>query len=559
MSISIHEKTPETIQRRRVGEIPLLLSLSKRLGLREMLGRHIKSHGNLRIPTADSLLVLLFNMTAGRQPLYELEQWVSGIDFRLLGYPRFEEGLFNDDRFGRALDRLYEVDRASLMTEIAMTVVKAFAVDLNRIHNDSTSIKAFGRIAGTTRNGLFLHRGVSKDHRPDLKQLVFSLTISADGALPIHYKTYPGNRTDDTTHIETWNCLSRITGKVDFLYVADCKVCTEKQLSHIVGHKGRVITVLPETWKETKTFKTRLLDRRIPKKRIRRIPIPGRHEQYETFSCFEGSYHTDKADYPIHWIHSSEKKKRDRQSREDALRRTEEQLAHLTGKLNTRRLKTRAQILERAGVILDKFKVADFYHLNISEVKERHTRQIGKGRPGGDTRYRTVLTTSYALSWIRNREALKREQNIDGIFPILCTDSKLSAKQALEAYKYQPNLEKRFSQFKTVHNAAPLLFKKIERVEAMMFLFFLALILQAALEREVRLKMKKDKIDALPVYPEHRIAYHPTTAQIFDRFHDLSIYKLRDGENVIKEYRDPLSPLHQQILKLLGIQHYWPK
>ena len=85
MSTPIHEKSPETIKRQRVGEIPLLLRLSKRLGLKEMLGRYIKSHGNLRIPTADSLLLLLFNMTGGRQPLYELEQWVLGIDSRLLG------------------------------------------------------------------------------------------------------------------------------------------------------------------------------------------------------------------------------------------------------------------------------------------------------------------------------------------------------------------------------------------------------------------------------------------------------------------------------------------
>ena len=405
MLTPIHEKSPETIKRQRVGEIPLLLRLSKRLGLKEMLGRYIKSHGNLRIPTADSLLLLLFNMTGGRQPLYELEQWVLGIDSRLLGYPCFEEGLFNDDRFGRALDKLYEVDRASLMTEVAMTVVKTFDLDFNRLHNDSTSLKAFGTIAGTTRNGLYLHRGVSKDHRPDLKQLVFWLTISADGAVPIHYKTYPGNRTDDTTHIETWNCLSRITGKVDFLYVADCKVCTDKQLTHIVDHGGRVITVIPETWKETKTFKTRLLARKIPKKRIWRIPIPGRHKQYETFSCFVGSYQTTKTGYPIHWIYSTEKKKRDRQSRENALRWTEEQLAHLTGKLNTGRLKTQTEILDRAGVIFDKHKVADFYHLKISEVKVRHTRQIGKGRPGRKTRYRTFITTCYSLSWTRNREA----------------------------------------------------------------------------------------------------------------------------------------------------------
>ncbi len=33
------------------------------------------------------------------------------------------------------------------------------------------------------------------------------MSISSDGAVPVHYKTYPGNRTDDSTHIETWNII----------------------------------------------------------------------------------------------------------------------------------------------------------------------------------------------------------------------------------------------------------------------------------------------------------------------------------------------------------------
>jgi transposase len=71
----------------------------------------------------------------------------------------------------------------------------------------------------------------------------------------------------------------------------------------------------------------------------------------------------------------------------------------------------------------------------------------------------------------------------------------MSAKEILKAYKYQPNLEKRFSQFRKIHNAAPLLFKKIERVEANMFAFFNALMIQALIERTLRRKIKEAGID----------------------------------------------------------------
>ena len=69
-------------------------------------------------------------------------------------------------------------DRASLMTEIVVFFVKEFEIALARLSNDATTIKAFGKYPGRTKTGLELKQGNSKDHRPDLKQLVFSLSIA---------------------------------------------------------------------------------------------------------------------------------------------------------------------------------------------------------------------------------------------------------------------------------------------------------------------------------------------------------------------------------------------
>jgi len=60
-------------------------------------------------------------------------------------------------------------------------MIKKVGLDTERVHNDSTTVKTYGKIPGTTRTGLKMARGVSKDHRPDLAQLVFSLTVSSDG------------------------------------------------------------------------------------------------------------------------------------------------------------------------------------------------------------------------------------------------------------------------------------------------------------------------------------------------------------------------------------------
>ncbi len=146
----------QELLRRRVGEIPILLAVAAQLGFRDLMARYVKPHGNERIAAVDTLMMLTCNLAAGRCPLYELQDWALSIDEKLWGLGPLNPGLINDDRFGRALDKLYQTDRASLMTDIVIHMVKETNLDLSRLHNDSTSVKAFGKIPGTTRTGLRL-------------------------------------------------------------------------------------------------------------------------------------------------------------------------------------------------------------------------------------------------------------------------------------------------------------------------------------------------------------------------------------------------------------------
>ena len=547
------------ITRQYVGEIPILQSIAHQMDIREIFLNHITSHGNEKVHSVDSLILLIYNIACGRQPLYELEQWVNKMDARMFKYNNFNDGKFNDDRFGRALDKLYHADRASLMTEIVIKTINAFNIKLDQFHNDSTSVKAYGKISGKTKSGLELKLGKSKDHRPDLKQLVYCLTVSADGFVPIHFKTYSGNRTDDTTHIETWEALRKLAGRDDFLYIADCKVCTDKQLSHIVSNNGKVITIMPETWREVKQFCDELRKQSKKKKVILRRKNAQNNNKYDVFSCFDGNYETHKRSYTIYWMHSNEKEQQDYKRRQHKLEKIEKLFEELIPKLNKRNLKNKKNIAQRIEEIVEKYKMNNFFETEIKEKQIRYKVQSSKGRPGPNTKYKTVIEKKYSLSWTQNKKTLKMEKNIDGIFPLLCTDSNISCKDAIKAYKYQPRLEKRFSQFKSVHNVAPLLFKNIKRVEAMMFLFFVALMIQAIIEREVRKNMVENEIDNLPLYPEHRVAYHPTTAKIFDRFSEISTYLLKVNNIVVDQFKDSLDEIHLTILDLLQIteKEYW--
>ena len=63
--------------------------------------------------------------------------------------------------------------------------------------------------------------------------------VSADGAVPVHCKTYDGNMTDDQVHVETWSFLRELVGHADFLYVADSKLCNQRDMRLIARDKGR--------------------------------------------------------------------------------------------------------------------------------------------------------------------------------------------------------------------------------------------------------------------------------------------------------------------------------
>lgn len=551
----------EKIKRYRVAGIPIIKTIINKLGLYSLFTEHIHNYGNEGMPITDSLLLLIYNITIGRDPLYELKEWILRIAPKAHEISFSDSEMINDDRFGRALDKLYQADRASMMTSIVIKMIREFNIDTSQIHNDSTTVKACGNIPGMTKSGFKLAHGKSKDHRPDLKQLLYCLTISADGGVPVHYKLYPGNRTDDSTHIETWNTLKQLCGRTDFLYVADCKVCTHRQLSEIVGQGGHVLSIIPKTWKEVKNFKEKQKINPLKKILIWERPIPNNSKETEQFFVFKGDHFTYKNNYRIHWIFSSEKKKTDDLRRTKILNTVNKKLEELILKLNKYQLKTREQIQGKIDEIISHYKIKNLITILLEEKKKISLKQVGKGRPGINTQYKEVFTTTFVLYWEQNNEAVQQEKNLDGIFPIISTNKMLSASEALKAYKYQPHLEKRFTQFKSIHEAAPLLFKKINRIEGIMFLYFISLMIQALIERTIRTKMKENKLDFLRIYPELRKAPHPTTAQVFRLFEDISYYQLKSGRKTVKEFYDDLTKEQRQVLYLLDIseESYWRK
>lgn len=254
---------PFALSSKRLGALPIVNHFLDRMGLPALLERYLPSDDpRLLLPPASAVRLVVVNLLLGRSPLYALGEWALPFDPALLAMSREDVAALNDDRAGRALERLFDADRTSLLTELMLAVISKFAVETTELHNDSTSISVHGvypNADGAPRGGKdtpVITWGHSKDHRPDLKQLVWILTVAADGSVPIAYRLADGNTNDDPTHVPTWDGLVTLLGRTDFLYVADSKLCTRDAMSHIHGRGGRFVTVLPRTRNEDGWFRT---------------------------------------------------------------------------------------------------------------------------------------------------------------------------------------------------------------------------------------------------------------------------------------------------------------
>lgn len=495
---------------------------------------------------ADSIVAVLKNILVDREALYAIEEWVER------HRPALGEGLspINDDRIGRGLDRLHESDRATLQTRIVLKVMKAFELRMDRIHGDTTTVSVTGEYRDQEQGAAQLKRGHSKDHRPDLKQLVYSLCVSSDGAVPVHFKVYDGNQSDDSIQLTTWQSLRTLLQRPDFIYVADSKLCVEDTLRAIDNEHGLFVTVVPKTRLETKDFARDLLRGDVRWEKILRKRSNRYSNEFDTFECAVGEYRLREG-FKLFWYRSSQKQKRDAKDRKDRILGAIDRLENLN--LNRMRgPKTEAAVRKRIDAILARFQVRDWLAVEVKIDEESKFKATTRGKPTANTRYRQETKHVHRLHIRRQEEAISQAKLMDGIFP-LTTNTKEKALDVLKIYKYQPRLEKRHALLKTTLDVAPVWLKRNSRIEALMFIEYLAQMTAALIERELRSEMEKQKVDTLASLPEGRTTKTPTFEQVHRLFHDRIRHELYDKQKLVQAFNEPLSKVQSQVLSLLGV------
>ena len=550
-----------TMHTQRLGPLPLINHALRRLQLDALLAEAVPTADpRQHLPHAKALGMLLRSILVEREPIYRQQEIVATFAPEAFGLDADQASHVGDDVIGRALDRLFDADRGTLLTRVVVSAVQQFDLSLDELHDDSTSIKVTGqyrsargrRIRG--KRAPFITHGHSKDHRPDLKQLLFILTTTHDGGIPVQFRCADGNTSDVVTHEETWDSLCQIAGKPNFLYVADCKLCNEDAMNHIDRHRGRFLTVLPRTRLEDREFRE-WIQRHEPPWQVVRDEQNARRKDGPRDRWRAFRHHLpSKEGWPVIWLWSSLLALQQEQSRRERIAKAQEQLEELQAQLTGSKARRRSHedVQQRVAAIVGT-QVGRWLQVRVHGTQEHRYRQASRGRPGADTRYVRHTKRGWRLEWQVDENMIAYDRKSDGMYPLLTNDRTLSVQQAFAAHRRQPAIEKRFEQLKTVFELAPVFLKNEARIEAFFLVYFLALLVQALIERQLRHGMTQAGITELPLYPEERECHKPTAEQVFRLFALPARNALILAGKTVRIFNPELTDLQRQVLRLIGV------
>jgi transposase len=240
------EKT-DVVQVETLDHLGIVAGLVDKLKLVERIDARVpisKTHGAI-VTHGQSIKAMIINGLGFTQnPIYLSPTFFEGKDVCALMGEGIEAQHLNDDVHGRTLDAIYEYGTTALLAEMANEISQEFipATGRQNGHLDTSSLNVCADYAvedrypdDASRPPLPRH-GHSKDHRPDLKQLVISLTTSGPAQLPIWYEGLDGNSSDKANFHPTLARIKAFRDKLEntpeFLWVCDSALYSQDKLRH---------------------------------------------------------------------------------------------------------------------------------------------------------------------------------------------------------------------------------------------------------------------------------------------------------------------------------------
>lgn len=441
----------------------------------------------------------------------------------------------NDDALGRCLDQLYETGVSDLYQGLSERVVAHLDLPCEGINLDSTSLHVDGRYDsdGSETNALKLLRGYSRDHRPELNQVVLNLITENQAGIPVYMQAASGNINDAEgfkkivkAHIKSLKAAQRSR-----YFIADAALYVAETIQSLDQQKQHFIT-------------------RVPQKITQAKQLISEHNPTSFEPIMEGYsgkwVDSEYAGVKQRWllIRSEQATKREQKTLDKKMLKTTEQSIKSFKKLCQQRF---ACTTDANKTLADWEKQQDMitvHDLAITSI-EVHKKSGRPKRGQTPTRIDYQITGNLACDWQKRTELLAQK----GLFILATNDCSkaFSMDKMLTLYKSQQSVEKGFRFLKSPDFLTSSLYlKKPERIEALLMIMTCCLMIYAALEHKIRHELKAQNLH----FPDmkKKPSQRPTARWVFFCFQGIHVLTIGEEQRHVTNLQDR----HRIILSCLG-------
>ncbi len=578
-------QTPE-IQGAPVAHLPVIRGLIDQLGIHEIINELLPMHPLARVSDADCVVTMMLNVLCGRVALFRMDWWLARTDAELLLGPGKPADAFDDNRLSAALDHIDDIGTDKLLTAVVKRYLERPGRDTTySVHQDFTSYSFYGEYEDVSPSGPAPAFGHSKDLRPDLKQLVFGLSIHGNSGIPLVCSTLDGNTSDARANRDHLARLSKLLPEEDDItIVADSKLVDEQTIGQLLSAGFHFVSLVPNTYNIRGAS---IADAWKTEPEVAKWPIlgshPGRKKSdppvfYRGWSVerpFPVLLHkTPSGENPgpceavasvetmrFLVVHSDSLEENFNSQLEHRLAEEKEDVAKAVERFNRKPASCRNDAMEAGQKAMPKLR---FHKLDLQVEAEVHPlKRKGRGRPPKDEAPPTETVWVLRAVLTDDKEAVIRERQHASCFSLITdhlAESGWDDVRILAEYRHQGIVEGNtgFRWLKGPAAVSPMFLKTPTRMRALGLVMIFALMVRNYWQYKMRTAAKDAGEKILHLFTKRPVA-NLTAEMAMEHFGGMHMLQLRQEDGSWKRLSRDIPETGRQILRYLGLSEdiFW--
>jgi transposase len=528
-----------TNETQRIDHLGIVAGICQEISLIEKVDAQVKS-SERKVSCGQGTQAMILNALGfvGRA-LYLMPDYLYNKPVDLLIDPNLTAEDFNDDTLGRCLDDLYTAGVTEVFYQIASHALQVYDIRSRFVHLDSSSFHLHGAYDENEpeREAISVTYGYSRDHRPDLKQVVVQLITHHKSALPVWLEVLSGNSNDKKTFKATLKAYCQQLSAEEQAYVVmDSAGFSEDTLQEV--QEMLWLMRVPETLAQAK----QLVKETLAEEMVELEPGYWGKEVVCEYAGIQQRWLV---------VFSQAGQVRELKTLQKAQAKELEKAQKEWRKLEGQTFNCQADAEKALEQFNRKWKV------HQAAAKAVALKQYPRrGRPTAEDQ-KEVVGYNLVGSLEEIGTAIDEARRSLGRFIIATNDvdtDRLPAQAMLENYKDQGvSVERGFRFLKDpLFFAHSLFLKKPQRLMALLMIMGLSLLIYALAERKLRQTLKE--MQATVPNQQRKPTASPTMRWIFQLFEGLDILLVKQNGQVMFRQLLNLRPAQEQVITLLGPQ-----